>query len=91
MIRVYTNQAPVLRLRLEHLDSLPEDALLVLAGVWFAADVNPFGGAFRFETKLVEGDVVDEPVEDVRKLRHHDVGGFAGEVLGVGNSAYGLV
>ena len=59
----YTKKAPVLRLRLEHLDNLPEDALAVLAQVEFAADVNPFGGAFGFETQLVEGDVVDEPVE----------------------------
>ena len=45
------------------LHGLPEDALAILRGVGFAADVNPFGGAFGFETKLVEGDVVDEPVE----------------------------
>ena len=45
------------------LHGLPEDALAVLAGVQLAADVNPFGGAFGFEAELVEGDVVNEPVE----------------------------
>ena len=59
----HREKAPVLRLRLERLESLPEDALAVLAQVQFAADVNPFGGASGFETQLVEGDVVDEPVE----------------------------
>ena len=59
----YTKKAPVLRLRLVRLNSLPENALAILAQAEFAADVNPFGGASGFEAQLVEGDVVNQPVE----------------------------
>ena len=53
--------------------------------------MNPFGGAFEFEARLVEGGVVNEPVEGVCKFRHHDVCRFAFLMLGIRDSAYGPV
>lgn len=78
-------------MRLELLNRLPEDALAVLAQVHLAADVDPFGGASGFETQLVERGVVDEPIKGFCKVRHHDIGGFAFEVLRVWGSSDGLV
>ena len=56
-----------------------------------AKRLNPFGGAFGFEAELVEGCIVNQPVEGVCKFRHYDVRCFAFEVLGVRDSAYGSV